>query len=130
MRCELEQKFENSTLITNSCGPHRLNLLGQDIKPSSIMKHIVDIHKWGSQLTCLAIFIQNHTSYVKITKEHYEEKDQYIVAHIQDFNLYRQVKDLIRQLKPVASALTHLESDSATVADACHIWSELLNYNE
>ncbi|GFY68529.1 hypothetical protein TNIN_59381 [Trichonephila inaurata madagascariensis] len=111
------------------------------------MKHVVDIYKyfrnhhapgaglcsecvspqlpgysrWGNQLTCFETFIRNHTSYVKITNEHYEEMDRNIVAHIQDFNLYQQMKDLIRQLKPVASTLAHLESDSATVADACHI---------
>ncbi|GFT09435.1 zinc finger CW-type PWWP domain protein 1 [Nephila pilipes] len=55
---------------------------------------------------------------------------RWIVVHIRDFNLYQQVKDLIRQLKPVASALAHLESDSTTVADACRVWCELLNYNE
>ncbi|GFS82707.1 DUF659 domain-containing protein [Nephila pilipes] len=103
MRRELEQKYENSTLITYGCGAHCLNLLGQDITPSSLMKHLVDIHKyfrnhhapgawlkecsecvspqlpgctkWGSQLTCLETFIRNHASYVKITNEHYEGMD-------------------------------------------------------
>ncbi|GFY59288.1 retrovirus-related Pol polyprotein from transposon opus [Trichonephila inaurata madagascariensis] len=46
--------------------------------------------------------------------------DRNIVAHIRDFNLYQQVKNLTRQLKPVASALAHPESDSATVVDTCH----------
>ncbi|GFY47359.1 uncharacterized protein TNIN_150281 [Trichonephila inaurata madagascariensis] len=91
MRRESEQKFEDSTLF--GCGAHWLNFLGQNLTPSSIMKHVVDIDKyfrnhhapgkwlkecsecvspqllgctrWGCQLTCLETFIQNHTSYVK-----------------------------------------------------------------
>ncbi|GFQ82025.1 hypothetical protein TNCT_188691 [Trichonephila clavata] len=46
MRHELEQKFKNSSLITYGCKPHWLSLLRQDITPSSIMKHVVDIHKY------------------------------------------------------------------------------------
>ncbi|GFU76119.1 hypothetical protein TNCV_2036041 [Trichonephila clavipes] len=52
--------------------------------------------------------------YRNLTNQELERK----TAHIQDFNLYQQVRDNIRQLKPVASALAYLESDSATVADA------------
>lgn len=160
MRCQLEEKSESegSTLITYGCAAHWLNLLGQDITPSSITKHVTDIHKyfrnhhapgawlkecndhvspqlpvltrWSSQLTCFETFIRNHTSYVKITNEHHDELDSNIVARIRDFNLYQQVKDLISQLKPIASALAFLESDSANIADACHMWCNLLRNEE
>lgn len=48
MRHQLEEKYESegSTLITYGCAAHWLNLLGQDITPSSIIKHVVEIHKY------------------------------------------------------------------------------------
>ena len=81
-------------------------------------------------MNCFETFIKNHASYVKITNKHHDERDSKIVAHIRDFNLYQQVKDLISQLKPVASALAVLESDSTNIADACHTWSNLLRNEE
>ncbi|GFY79747.1 hypothetical protein TNIN_242841 [Trichonephila inaurata madagascariensis] len=49
------------------------------------------------------------------------------MKHVVDIHNERPYQ---RQLKPVASALAHLESDSATFADACHVWCKLLNHNE
>ena len=52
--------------------------------------------------------------------------DQCIVARIHDFNLSQQVKDLIMQLRFVSRALDTLQSNSTTIADACHLWCNLL----
>ena len=55
--------------------------------------------------------------------------DQNIVARISDFNLLQQVKDLIKQLKPVSTALDIVQTDSTAIADACHLWCNLLKDN-
>lgn len=156
MRQDLELKYEseNSCLISYGCSAHWLNLLGQDITPDTIIKHVVEVHKyfrnhhapsawlkeckecvspqlpgstrWNSQLTCLETFERNHNSYIKVSNDHLQEMDQCIVARIRDFNLLQQVKDLIMQLTPVSRALDTLQSNSTTVADACHLWCKLL----
>lgn len=156
MRRELELKYEseNSCLITYGCGAHWANLLGEDITPSTIIKHVVEVHKyfrnhhvpaaclkecseyvspqlpgstrWNSQLTCLETFAKNHNSYIKVSNDHLQEMDQNIVVRIRDFNLLQQVKDLIKQLKPVSTALDILQTDKTTIADACHLWCNLL----
>ena len=41
------------------------------------------------------------------------------MAHIHDFNLLQQVNDLMKQLKPVSTALDIMQA--ATIADACHL---------
>lgn len=41
---------------------------------------------------------------------------QNIVAHIHDFNLLKQVKDIITQLKPVSTALDIQQTESTTIA--------------
>ena len=46
MRRELEE--ENENLIPYGCLSHVLNLLGQDLTPAPIMKHIVEINKFLS----------------------------------------------------------------------------------
>ena len=51
---------------------------------------------------------------------------QNIAAHIHDFNLLQQVKDLIKQLKPLSTALNIMQADSITTTDACHLWCNLL----
>ena len=47
MRQELElmYKTENSCLIYG-CAAYWLNLLGEDITPSTIIKHVVEVHKY------------------------------------------------------------------------------------
>lgn len=129
MRSDLELQISdgNPWFISYGCGAHWMNLLGDDITPSSLIKHVVDINKyfrnhhapgswlrqcsdsvtpklpgktrWNSQLICLESFVRNHNSYIKISNEHFEEMELNIVNRIRDFNLYQQVKDLIKQLK-------------------------------
>ena len=37
---------EDSDLLVYGCNAHWLILLGQDITPSSVVKHIADVHKY------------------------------------------------------------------------------------
>lgn len=44
--------------------------------------------------------------------------DKSIITHVHDFNLYQQVKDIIKQVKPMSSALQDiLQSGSAILTD-------------
>ena len=111
MRWELELKYksENSYLISYGW----LNLFGEDIVPFTIIKHVVEVHKyfhhaasawskeyselvsaqlpgittWNSQSTSLETFKRNHNLYIKITNDHLQDMDQNIVTLIHDFNL-------------------------------------------
>ena len=48
MRNDLEKEKNdgNSTLIACRCGTYLLNLLGEDITPTSVIKHVIDIQKY------------------------------------------------------------------------------------
>ena len=50
MHRQLEEEDEN--LIPYGCLSHVLNLLGQDLTPASIMKHIVEINKFSGSIMC------------------------------------------------------------------------------
>ena len=132
-----------------------LNLLGQSLTQSTIIKHIVDIQKyfrnhhvpsallkdmsntvkpqlpgdtrWNSQLTCIDTFIRNRPAYLTIVHEHEDDTDSRIAQLFNDVNLYRQAKDMSLQLKPISVALDRLQSDKCGVADACHEWLSLLS---
>ena len=150
MKRELELKYEseNSYLIPYGSAAQWLNLLGEDIKSFTIIKHIVEVHKyfwnyhasgclkecsefvsaqspgstrWTSQLTSSETFKRNHDLYIKVTNDHLQDMDLNTDACIHDFNLLHQVKKLIKQLKPVSTALDIVQADSTTIADACHL---------
>ena len=52
--------------------------------------------------------------------------DARIVKLINNVGLLNEAKTLHAQLQPVANALDRLQSDSATIADACEEWLSLL----
>ena len=148
---------DDDQLIVYGCSSHWLNLLGQELTPSLIMKHVVEVTKyfrnhhqpaawlkelsetvkpqlpgdtrWNSQLTCIETFIRNHAGYTHIANMHEHEIDKNIMKLIRDFNLLKQVKDLSKQLKPVAIALDRLQGDKVSIADACDTWLDLLSDN-
>ena len=101
MREELEH--DDPLLITYGCVPHWLNLLGLDIFPESIIKHITDINKyfwnhhlpsarlkdtgnvkpqlpgdtrWKSQLGCIETFLKNRRFMVEITEKHLGQSEK------------------------------------------------------
>ena len=142
---ELEKEDEN--LIPYGCLSHVLNLLGQDLTPAPIMKHIVEINKffrnhhvpsawlkgqlgstcpqlpnetrWKGQLICLDSYLTNRTYYIKFIQDRPDEVDRAIVQKIMDVNMFRQVRDLANMLRPVTTALDLGQSDKTTIADAC-----------
>ncbi len=146
---------DNNDLMVYGCSAHWLNLLGQDVTPPDVMNHVTEIQKyfrnhhkpnawlsechdsvkpqlpgdtrWKSQFTCLETFIRNRPFYLQIAQDHEDEIDSGIIRKIQDFTIYRNAKDLTAQLQPIATALGICQRDSATIADACHVWIELLN---
>ena len=152
MRQKLQEDDED--LIVYGRSSHILNLLGQSLTPSSVIKHIVDVQKyfrnhhapaaylkqfpntvkpqlpgdtrWNSQLTCIDTYLRNRPAYLAIVQEHEGAIDARIAGLINDFNLFKQVKDLSQQLKPIASTLDKLQSDKCGLAQACHEWLSLL----
>lgn len=85
----LEQQNKKSTVIPHGCRDHWVNLLGEDLTPSAVIKHVVEVHKyfhnyhapgsllkeyndhilpqlpgntrWNSQMVCLETFVHNHS---------------------------------------------------------------------
>jgi len=152
MRKALEE--EDNTLVTYGCLAHALNLLGQDLTPSAIIKHVIEVNKffrnhhipsawlkeqfgstrpqlpnetrWKGQLTSLDSFITNRTYYMHFMQDHPDELDQVIGCKIMDMNLFRQVRDLAEILRPVAAALDKTQNDKTTIADSVDIFMRLL----
>jgi len=83
--------------------------------------------RWDSQLTCLETYIRNHAGYTCVANSHEDDIEKNIVKLIRDYNLLKQAKDLVKQLKPVGDALDHLQGDKVNVADACGSWLDLLS---
>jgi len=153
MRKALEE--EDDTVVTYGCLAHGLNLLGQDLTPAPIMKHVVEIHKffrnhhvpsswlkqqlgakrpqlpnetrWKGQLMCLDTYLSNRTYYIRFIEEYSTEMEPALVRKVMDMNLYNQVRDLADMLRPVAIALDRAQNDKTTIADACEIFFRLLN---
>jgi hypothetical protein len=145
---------DDDDLIVYGCSSHLLNLLGESLTSADVIKHIVEIQKyfrnhhspsawlkeipntvkpqlpgntrWNSQLTCIETFLRNRPAYLTISQNHEEDMERRIVTLINDFNLYRNAKDTLSQLKPVAVALDKLQSDKSSLAEACHQWISLL----
>ena len=152
MRKELED--DDPSLIVFGCLSHWLNLLGQDITPSGVLKHIIEIQKffrnhhlpaawlkecegsikpqlpcdtrWNSQLACLSSYLNNRPHYMKIAEIH-EDLDSTIVRKIMDYNLFCQARDLVKQLTPVSHAINRAQSDTTTIADSLDICVGLLS---
>ena len=153
MRRELKEEDEN--LIPYGCHSHLLNLLGQDLIPAPIMKHIMEIKKffrnhyvpsawlkgqlrsthpqlpretrWKGQPICLNSYLINRTYYIKLIQDHPDEVDHTIVQKITDNSMFRQVSDLVNMLHTVATALDQVQSGKTTIAVACNIFMKLLN---
>jgi hypothetical protein len=148
-------KAEDNDLVVYGCSAHWLNLLGQDITPDSLIKHIVEIQKysrnhhkplswlsdcpgsmkpqlpcdtrWKSQLMCIDSFIHNRPHFMKIVQDHEGELESAIIRKIMDYNLFKNARDLAEQLRPISHAIDICQGDSATLADACNVWINLKN---
>ena len=63
---------------------------------------------------------------ITITQEHEEEIDTAIATKILNIDLYRQARDLVEQLKPVAVAIDIAQRNSTNLADGCALFLSLL----
>ena len=63
---------------------------------------------------------------MQICQDHEDEFEKSIVQKIQDYNIFRNVRDLADQLRPIATAIDESQSDHRSIADACHVWITLL----
>lgn len=145
-------QLEESTkdLIVYGCSSHWLNLLGQDLTPDAVIKPVIKIQKyfrnhhlpagwlqeypesvkpqlqcdtrWNSQLACIDTFLKNRPFFQKIVEEHEDSIERDIANLINNYNLYKQCKDLMTQIKPISVGLDKLQRDTATLADACSVW--------
>ena len=148
MRKEMEK--EDSNLVTYSNLSHVLNLLGQDLTPASVVKRVTEVNKFfknhhvptawlrdqlgatrpqlpndtrlKGQLICLDSFLTNRMYYIKFIHDHPDEMEGTITQKVNDINLFRQLSDLAKMLRPVAIALDKGQNDNATIADACEIF--------
>lgn len=82
--------------------------------PESLKPQLPGDTRWNSQLTCINNFIKKTPLYQKIVEDHEQEIDTSIAHTINDYNLYKQCKELLLQLKPIAVGLDTLQSDTAT----------------
>jgi len=57
---------------------------------------------------------------MRIVQDHKVDIDVSVVSKIQDFYLFRNIRDLAAQLCPVPKSLDNCESDKCGIADACH----------
>ena len=80
--------------------------------------------RWKSQHNCLDSVLKNRPYYTAISKDHADEFDKTIRNKILDEAIERT--DLRDQLKPVTVALDQYQSKSATIADFCQSFLELL----
>ena len=145
---------ENERFLVCGCSAHWLKLLGGDLTPPNIMKHITDNQKyfrnhhhpsawlsehsgsvkpqipgqtrWNNQLVCLDTFVKNRPHIINVCEEHEGDIGPRIVRKTHDYNLYKQAKDMCNQLEPVAVALNQAQGDSTTIAETCNTWLGLL----
>lgn len=145
-------KDADPDLTAYGCSAHWLNLLGQDITPSQVISQVIEVNKyfrnhhvpgallsemsgsvkpqlpaetrWNSQLKCIETFVRNRPFMMLTVAQNEDLIDTRIRNLIHNVGLFSEVKNL--QLQPISSALDKLQSDSATIADACEEWLNLL----
>jgi len=145
---------ENNSIFVYGCSSHNLNLLGQSLTPESIMKNVIEVQKyfrnhhapsgwlqelegsvkpqlpgdtrWNSQMDCMSSFLRNRQSYQVIVKDHEDEINAHVAEIINDYNLYKDVTDVVQMLDPVSQALDKLQGEKANVSEACHTWLGLI----
>lgn len=82
--------------------------------------------RWNSQTSCISTFIKNRPAYLAICEKYENDIDTQIQRLVNDYNLFKQVKDLFQQLQPITEAMNNVQSDEATIGDASYEWLKLL----
>lgn len=145
MRNKLHE--DDPDLLVYGCSSHWLNLLGNDLTPSSVIAHVVAVQKyfrnhhkpaawltertgslkpqlpgdtrWKSQLTCIDTFLTNKPHYSAIIMEHDEDPDFSF-----DPNIVSKIQDinLHKQCKDLASQLRPVANAiDRTQSDTCSL---------
>jgi len=91
-----------------------------------VKPQLIGATRWNSQLKCMDTFIKNRPFLLQIIAKHEDIVEQLICNIINNVGLYREAKNLIDNLSPVAHALDRLQSDNTSIADACDVWGKLL----
>lgn len=98
-------------------------------KSGSVKPQLPGDTRWNSQLDCIQTYLTNRPLIVLIIAEQ-DDADSVIDSHIlkliSNIGLLNEAKNLHAQLQPVANALDRLQSDNASIADACEEWLKLL----
>ena len=151
-------KEDNPNITVYGCSAHMLNLLGDDVTPAPVIKHVKEVNKyfrnhhkpsawlkdcpgsvkpqlpgetrWKSQMTCIDTFLTNRPFYMQICDHHEDEIDAAISKKVRDVNIFRNARDLKLQLKPIADAIDVCQSDNTSIADACNVWLELSEHKD
>ena len=79
-----------------------------------------------STYKCIKTFLRNRPYMMLIVVQNEDLIDTRIRNFIYNVGLFNDAKNLQSQLQPIASALDKLQSDSATIADACEVRFDLL----
>lgn len=74
--------------------------------------------------------MQNKDVFLKIIDEHKEEIEPNIRNIINNIGLYKEVKHLINQLKPINISLDVLQKYTSTIADVTNKFFTLIKYQE
>ena len=74
-------------------------------------------------------FLANGCYYQQIIQEHEKDFsfDSLVVAKVMDYSLCTNGKDLVDQLRPIASVLDRGQSNGSSLEDACDAWLCLLS---
>lgn len=72
-------------------------------------------------------FLHNRPFFQKKVEDHENDIDTGIANLINNYNLYKQCKDLSAQLTPISDGLNILQRDKTSIADACQVCLSLPN---
>jgi len=95
-----------------------------------LMPQLPNETRWNSTINCLETYVRNKDIFLKIIDENEERLDSSITNIINNIGLYKEIKQLIIQLKPISISLDALQRDSANIADATKEFLSLLKSEE
>lgn len=139
-------------VLTFGCSAHVLNLLAKDLQLPDVVEHVVQIIKyfrnhdfvkapykkaggsslilpqevrWNSMCDCLISYVNNWPSFVTVVEADRGNIDSHIKDKIFNMAIKRNAEDMIAILKPIATALDHVQSNKCSISDAVVYWKIL-----
>jgi hypothetical protein len=106
-----------------------------DEQKGSLKPQLPGDTRWNSQLDSIHTFLINRPFMILIVAQQDSQDsqpvtDSPIAKLINNIGLLNEAKNLHSQLQPIAKALDRLQSDTASIADACEEWLVLLQQDE